>query len=119
MEPFFCPSTRKNLPGNGAQPYLAKHSWYSQKALPSKDFGSYLARMTKLLEKAFEAVRRLPPDSQDQIARAMLTLTDNDGEPEKIDPGHLADVLEGLAEANHREFATEAEFEAAFRRFEQ
>jgi hypothetical protein len=75
--------------------------------------------MTKLLEKAFEAVRRLPPDSQDQIARAMLSLADNDGEPEKIDPGHLADVLEGLAEANSHEFATEAEIEAAFRRFEQ
>src|SRR6267154_3961715 len=27
--------------------------------------------MTKLLEKALEAVRRLPPDSQDEIALAM------------------------------------------------
>ena len=39
--------------------------------------------MTKLLEKALEAVRRLPPDSQDQIALAMLSLSANDGEPEK------------------------------------
>jgi hypothetical protein len=31
--------------------------------------------MTKLLEQALEAVRRLPPDSQDHIALAMLSLT--------------------------------------------
>jgi hypothetical protein len=29
----------------------------------------YGGHMTKLLEKALEAVRRLPPDSQDEIAR--------------------------------------------------
>ena len=75
--------------------------------------------MTKLLEKALEAVRRLPPDSQDQIALAMLSLASNDGEPEEIDPAHLADVLEGLAEARRRQFASDAEVEAAFRRFEQ
>jgi hypothetical protein len=28
-------------------------------------------------------------------------------------------VLEGLAQARHRQFATDAEVEAAFRRFEQ
>jgi len=30
--------------------------------------------MTKLLEKALEAVRQLPPGTQDEIAQAMLTL---------------------------------------------
>ena len=74
--------------------------------------------MTKLLEKALQAVRRLPPDSQDQIALAMLSLADHDDQPEEIDPAHLADVLEGLAQAKRREFATDAEIEAAFRRFE-
>jgi len=75
--------------------------------------------MTKLLEKALEAVRRLPPDSQDEIARAMLTLTGNDGEPEEIEPAHLPAVLEGLSQAKRRLFATDAEVEAAFRRFER
>ena len=74
--------------------------------------------MTKLLEKALEAVRRLPADSQDEIARAMLSLAGDEIEPEEIDPTHLADVLEGLAQAKRREFATEAEVEAAFRRFD-
>ncbi len=75
--------------------------------------------MTKLLEKALEAVRRLPPDSQDQIALAMLSLSGNDGEPEEIDPAHFPDVLEGLAQAKRREFASDAEVGAAFRRFER
>lgn len=75
--------------------------------------------MTKLLEKALEAVRRLPPDSQDEIALAMLTLSGQEGEPQEIDPAHLPAVLEGLAQAKSRQFATETEVEAAFRRFEQ
>lgn len=75
--------------------------------------------MTKLLDKALEAVRRLPPDSQDEIALAMLTLSGNEGEPEDIDPAHLPTVLAGLAQAKRREFASDAEIEAAFRRFER
>ncbi|RXH26875.1 hypothetical protein XH99_18385 [Bradyrhizobium nanningense] len=75
--------------------------------------------MTKLLEEAFQAVRQLPADSQDEIARAMLALTGNVGEPEEIDPSHLPAVLEGLAQANLRQFASDAEIEAAFHRFER
>ena len=74
--------------------------------------------MTKLLDKALEAVRRLPPDSQDEIARAMLTLSEGDSEAEPIDAADLPAVLEGLAQAKRRDFATDAELEAIFRRFE-
>jgi len=74
--------------------------------------------MTKLLDKALEAVRRLPPGDQDQVALAMLSLTGNEGEPGEIDAGHLPSVLEGLAQAQRREFASDADIEAAFRRFE-
>jgi len=75
--------------------------------------------MTKLLEQALAAVRRLSPESQDEIARVMLDLSSRDGEPEEIDAAHLPAVLEGLAQAKRREFATDAEVEAAFRRFER
>jgi hypothetical protein len=75
--------------------------------------------MTKLLDKALEAVRRLPSDSQDEIARAMLTLAGNEGEPEPVDPAHLSAVLEGLAQAKRRQFASDEEVAAAFRRFER
>ncbi len=39
-------------------------------------------------------------------------------QPEAIEPAHLPDVLESLAQAKRREFATDAEVEAAFRRFD-
>jgi hypothetical protein len=74
--------------------------------------------MTKRLERALEAVRQLPPDSQDEIARAMLSLAGDEGELEEIDPAHLRDVLESLAQAKRREFATDADVEAAFRHFD-
>jgi len=48
-----------------------------------------------------------------------LSLADREAEAEDIDPAHLSDVLEGLAQARRREFATDAEVEAAFRRFEK
>ena len=73
--------------------------------------------MTKLLDLALETVRRLPPVDQDEIARAMLCLAGH--EPaEESDPEHLADVIEGVAQARRGEFATGAEVEAAFRRFD-
>jgi hypothetical protein len=71
--------------------------------------------MSKLLDQAVATVRALPPDQQDKIARAMLALAGV--EPEPIDGAHLSAVLEGLAQAERREYATPAEVEAAFRRF--
>jgi hypothetical protein len=61
----------------------------------------------------------LPGDAQDEIAHAMLNLAGSEGEPEPIDPAHLADVLESLAQARRRQFATDADVEAAFRRFDR
>jgi hypothetical protein len=73
--------------------------------------------MTKLLQQALEAVRRLSPAGQDEIARAMLSLAGEET-PEPIDPAHLPDVLESLAQARRRQFVTDPEVEAAFRRFD-
>lgn len=42
-----------------------------------------------------------------------------DTDPEPIDPAHLPAVLEGLAQAKRRDFATEEEVEAAFRSFDR
>lgn len=75
--------------------------------------------MTKLLDQAVEAVRQLPANAQDEIARAILDLAAASGEPEPIDAAHLPAVLEGLSQARRREFAAEAAVEAAFRRFEK
>jgi len=73
--------------------------------------------MTKLLEQAFEAARRLPPEAQDDIARAVLHLTSGSQEPEPLDPVDLNAVLDGLEQARRGEFASEAEIAAAFHRF--
>jgi hypothetical protein len=74
--------------------------------------------MTKLLEKALEAVRKLSAEEQDEIARTMLQFADNEGEPEDIDPAHLPAVLKGLSQAERGEFASDEEIAAAFRRFD-
>jgi hypothetical protein len=75
--------------------------------------------MTKLMEDAIEAARRLSPEAQDEIARAILRFAETDQEPESIPGEHLAAVLEGLAQAKRREFATDSAVEEAFRRFER
>jgi hypothetical protein len=75
--------------------------------------------MTKLLDKALETVRKLPVDAQDDIARAMLRLAAQDGEPEPIDPAHVPAVLKGLAQARARTFASDQDVKAAFRRFDR
>jgi hypothetical protein len=81
-------------------------------------YDDIIVYMTKLLEKAVEAVRQLPPDIQDEIAHAMLSLAGGQDEEEEIDPAHLADVLDSMAQAKRREFASDAEIESAFRRFD-
>ena len=75
--------------------------------------------MTKLLEKALEAVRRLPPDSQDEIALAMLALSGHEGEPERLIPRIFPPCWKGLRKPSAANSQRDAEVEAAFRRFEQ
>lgn len=41
-----------------------------------------------------------------------------DDEREEVDAAHLAAVLEGLAQAKRREFASDEDVAAAFRRFD-
>jgi len=48
----------------------------------------------------------------------MLRLAENEEGSETIDPADLEAVLEGLAQANRGEFASDADVEAAFRRFD-
>jgi hypothetical protein len=68
--------------------------------------------MSKLLERAIEMARALPSDTQDEIARAILNLAGC----APIDAAYLPAALQGLAEAKRREFAGDAEIDAAFRK---
>ena len=53
------------------------------------------------------------------VGRIALPTGLPDGEPEEIDAAHLPAVLEGLAQAKRRQFASDAGVEAAFRRFDR
>ena len=53
--------------------------------------------MTTLLEQAVEAMRQMPPATQDSIAAAIFNLA-NGSEPLDIEDEHLSAVLEGLAQ---------------------
>lgn len=73
--------------------------------------------MIDLRDKAVEAVRRMPLDTQETIAQAMLDLISL-GATVEIDSEDLQDVLAGLDEIGRGDIATDEEVKAAFRRFE-
>jgi hypothetical protein len=63
--------------------------------------------MTKLLDQALEAVRVLPPEAQDDIARLVLQLARGDVEPIALSPDERAAVSASKAAAARGEFATD------------
>lgn len=71
--------------------------------------------MTMLLDRAVDAVRRLPPDVQDEIAQAMLTLASDDGAGViELTPDERSALARSRAAAACGEFATAAEVEAVW-----
>jgi len=75
--------------------------------------------MTKLFDKAIEAARALPADVQDEIAHAILSLTQSGESPESVPDAHLPALLRGLDSADKGDFASDEEVEAALRRFRE
>lgn len=73
--------------------------------------------MTKLLDDAVAAVRRLPSERQDEIAASILDFAERDGMGEDIDLAHLAAIDEGLGQVERGEFAADDEVAGAFARF--
>lgn len=72
--------------------------------------------MTKLLEKALEAVRQLPDNGQDEIARAMLALAGEsaEGEPVPLTADEQAAIARSKAAAARGEFATDEQVRAVW-----
>lgn len=75
--------------------------------------------MSDLVDDAVSAIQKLPRARREELARLVLRLANQDDDPEPIDPDHLPAVLEALAQAERREFASPAELEATFRRFDR
>ncbi len=71
--------------------------------------------MTKLLDKAIEAARRLTPEEQDEIAQMILSMAEGEDLDNDIEPDHLAAINKGIAQADRREFATKERIAAVFR----
>jgi hypothetical protein len=70
--------------------------------------------MTKLLEQALEAVRVLPPDAQDGIARVVLRLAGHEDAPAPLLPEERAASAKSKAAAARGEFATDEQVRAVW-----
>lgn len=70
--------------------------------------------MTKLLDQAIEAVRELPPEGQDDIARLLLQLTRDDTEPVALSPDERAAISRSKDAAARDEFASDEPVRAAW-----
>jgi hypothetical protein len=71
--------------------------------------------MTKLLEQAIEAARRLPPEEQDDIARAIIRLANPDeAAPVPLTSDERAAIAKSKAAAARGEFASDEEVRAVW-----
>ncbi|HWK97244.1 MAG TPA: hypothetical protein VNR39_17650 [Pseudolabrys sp.] len=71
--------------------------------------------MTKLLEQAIEVARRLPPNEQDDIARAIIQLSGSDDAPPlALTTGERAAIDRSKAAAARGEFASDDEVRAVW-----
>jgi hypothetical protein len=73
--------------------------------------------MTKLLDRAFDAVRGLSVDEQDEIARTILALVGDDGEPIPLTDDERAAIARSKAEAARGEFASDEEVRAVWAKY--
>lgn len=72
--------------------------------------------MTKVLEDVIEKVRRLPEDRQAYVAEVLEQIVANDADLFVVPDEHRAAVLEGLAQAERGEFATDQEMAALWKK---
>jgi hypothetical protein len=72
--------------------------------------------MTKLMEKALDAVRAWPADRQDEAAKLLLALDRLGPGPYQASSEELAAIDEALGQLERGERASPADVEAAFAR---
>jgi predicted transcriptional regulator len=68
--------------------------------------------MTKLLDRAVEAARNLPPETQDELARMLLQFAGVDQPVIQLTAEEKASLEASLAQAERGEFATDEEVRA-------
>jgi hypothetical protein len=70
--------------------------------------------MTKLLDQALEAVRNLPPEVQDDIARVVLQLANSEAASITLSPEEREAISVSRAAADRGEFATDEQVRAVW-----
>jgi hypothetical protein len=70
--------------------------------------------MTNLLDRAVEAARRLPPETQDEIARLVLQLAGGEGARIALTADERTAIAASRAAAARGEFATDNEVRAVW-----
>ena len=70
--------------------------------------------MTKLLERAVEAARSLPPEAQDEIARVVLQLAGHDGFAVPLTEDERAALARSKAADARGDFASDEEVRAVW-----
>jgi predicted transcriptional regulator len=73
--------------------------------------------MTELLEKAVRAAKSLPPTLQDEIARTILLLAEEESEPVPLTADERAAIAASKAAAERGEFATDEEVRAIWAKY--
>lgn len=63
--------------------------------------------MTRLLEQAFETIRKLPDPVQDDLARLLLEIADGEAQCIELTPVEESDLTEALAEVERSESASD------------
>ena len=63
--------------------------------------------MTKLLERAVDSLRALPPELQDELARLLLQVAGEEQPVIRLTAEERADLAEADAEISRGEFATD------------
>jgi hypothetical protein len=82
--------------------------------LPAPFRKAYPFPMTKLLDRAVEAARSLPPDTQDEIARLVLQLAGDEEPPIALTAEERAAIASSKEAAARGEFATDEQMRAAW-----
>jgi hypothetical protein len=70
------------------------------------------------IEDAIDALRKLSPERQQELAGYICHLAAN-SDPEDIDPAALPAVLEGLEQAERRQFASPEQVAEVLGRFDK
>ena len=74
--------------------------------------------MTELLERAVAEARKLPVETQDQIARAMLAIAQDPDVAYELTSYELASMEKSLRQAEHGEFASDDEVDAIWKKYD-